>query len=81
LKYLKEKEKENKDGVTKIDKKLENEIISRIKDIWPEANVSKTYKQIEETLGYRDLLTVFSLDSGDQAYDIDIAILTSLLKG
>ena len=63
------------------DEKLEAEIKSRIKKEWKNANVDKTFLQIEETLGHSDLLSVFSLDSGEQVYDIDIAILTALLKG
>ena len=73
IKYLEKDENDN--SISKI----ENEIKERIKKSWPEADVQKSYNQIAEILKSRDLLTVFSLDSG--AFEIDIAILTSLLKG
>lgn len=67
----------------RIDRKLEKEIKAKIFVEWPELDLDSTYNQIAETLDpkYRDLLSVFTLDSDEQAFDIDIAILTSLLKG
>lgn len=72
--------------IISIDGKLESEIKMRIMkefDMDKKEDIDKHYAQVKETLhpDNRDLLTVFALDSNEQAFDIDIAILTSLLKG
>jgi hypothetical protein len=81
------KEKENagknKDNASEKDFKFENELKARIQKEWGEKDVEKTFEQVKEVIQPENsrLLSVFSLDSGDHVQDIDVAILTALLKG
>jgi hypothetical protein len=81
------KEKENA-GKNKIDtsekdSKFENELKARIEKEWGKKDLEKTLNQVKEVIQPENsrLLSVFSLDSGDHVQDIDVAILTALLKG
>ncbi len=63
-----------------MDENTRNEILNKIKKQWPEKSVNSAMKNLEEILKYPHLLSVFRLDSNEQANDIDVAILRSLLK-
>lgn len=53
------------------------------KELGDKVNVQEVYEQVKQVIKKENkhLLSVFSIDSGDQVHDIDIAILTALLKG
>lgn len=63
-----------------MDTELRKEITERIRTIWPNKPTEEILKHFEEVLEYSHLLTVYSLDSDEQANGIDIAILRALLK-
>ncbi len=52
----------------------------KVKKEWGDKDVDNVVQNIKNTLGYPRLLSVFRLDSRD-IHEIDIAILTALLKG
>jgi hypothetical protein len=60
-----------------MDDEIRAEILSKIDKKY---DGSKILEQFEETLKYSHLLTVFRLESSDQAKDVDVAILQALLK-
>jgi hypothetical protein len=59
-----------------MDEDLRTEIVSRMIKELGKAPID----QFEEILQFPHLLTVFRLESSEQGYDIDVAILQALLK-
>ncbi len=59
---------------------MRNEISIKIKNQWPGKAVEPMMKSFEACLNYPHLLSVFRMDSSEQANEIDVAILRSLLK-
>ena len=87
IRYIETQEKENsgkkpKDDIPVTDHKFDNELRARIEKEWGKKGSEETLRQVKEIIGPKNsrLLSVFSLDSGDRLQDIDVAILTALLK-
>ena len=89
IRYIETKEKEYsgknekpKDDILITDHKFDNELRARIEKEWGKKGSEETLRQVKEIIDPKNsrLLSVFSLDSGDRVQDIDVAILTALLK-
>lgn len=76
IKYLEET------ASTTIDGHLEKEIETKIKVIWPDKDPKPIKSKIFQILDakYSHLLTIYELDGSEKPMDIDVAILSSLLK-
>ena len=62
-----------------FDPEFEKELRTKVEKESGESRAVDTYNQVKHVLkrDHRNLLSVFSIDSGDQVHDIDIAILTA----
>ncbi len=66
--------------VLRVDEKLENQLRMKVRKEWGDKDMDIVMQNIKTILEYPKLLSVFRLDSRE-VHEIDIAILTALLKG
>lgn len=70
----------NVNDLSRLNDELRREIENKIRAIWKDKDVNEIMVNIEQTLRYSHLLTVYRLVHDEIENDIDIAILRSLLK-
>ena len=64
-----------------FDNELFDKVKSMIRHEWKDKDIDSRVTWVRECLDRRDHMTVFQLDHGNSAKDIDLAILQALLKG